>query len=70
MNTFENILLSKGFTLGATGRYLNPEFRFGNGMVVEVTDEKVSIMNMGMAAIFYLDDSKAVENFRNFLGDF
>lgn len=38
MNPFRTILLSRGFTEGAAGRFLSPDSKYGEGVVVELSD--------------------------------
>lgn len=38
MNPFRNLLLSRGFTEGASGRFFSPDAKYGEGVVVELSD--------------------------------
>ncbi len=43
MNPFRSILLSRGFTEGAAGRFLSPDSKYGEGVVVELSDSFTAV---------------------------
>lgn len=65
MNPFLPILLSRGFTEGATGRFLSPDAKYGDGVVVELKGANAVACWKGGRTLFEASVPRDVEKFRS-----
>jgi hypothetical protein len=64
MNEFTNILLSKGFSRGASGRFFDPDAaRYDSGITVELRDEG-AVLFSGKLTKTFPDTPDGVQEFR------
>lgn len=65
-NPFRNLLLSRGFTVGASGRYFSPDAKYGDGVVVELSDTAPTAVAVwkGGRTLFEANVPRDVEKFR------
>jgi hypothetical protein len=63
MNPFISIMLARGFTEGVTGRFISPDAKYGDGVVVEIQGTNAVASWVGGRTLF--DNSPFdVEKFR------
>ena len=65
MNPFLSILLSRGFTQGATGRFLSPDAKYGDGVVVELKGANAVAVWRGGMTLFEASVPRDVDKFRS-----
>lgn len=63
MSNFINILLSKGYSESPTGRWLPPDYKHGNNLLVEVEGSQAVVYNVAAACLF-VDSVEDVAAFR------
>jgi hypothetical protein len=64
MNPFLNLLLSRGFTEGTSGRWFSPDSRRGDGVVVELQGKNAVAVWKGGRTLFESSVPRDVEKFR------
>ena len=65
MNPFLSILLSRGFTQGSTGRFLSPDAKYGDGVVVELKGDLFAVaVWKGGRTMFEASVPRDLEKFR------
>jgi len=66
MNPFRNLLLSRGFTEGASGRFMSPDSLRGDGVVVELSDTRPTAVAVwkGGRTLYEATVPRDVEKFR------
>ena len=68
MNPFISVLQNRGFTLGASDRWLSPGFKQGDNLMVEIDGDQAIVTgdDLRVRAVFP-STPEAVQEFRNFL---
>jgi hypothetical protein len=68
MNPFLPVLLNRGFSLGASGRFLAPDYKQGNNLMVElVGNTAVLTGDPVLARCIFPDNPEGVQEFRTVL---
>jgi hypothetical protein len=66
MNPFKTLLLSRGFSEGASGRFFSPDAKYGDGVVVELSDTRPTAVAVwkGGRTLYEASSPRDVEKFR------
>lgn len=65
MNPFRTILLSRGFSEGVSGRFLSPDAKRGDGVVVELKGVNAVAVWRGGMTLFEASVPRDVDKFRS-----
>ncbi len=65
INPFQSILLSRGFTEGFSNRFLSPDAKYGDGVVVEIQGSNAVAVWKGGRTLYEGHVPRDVEKFRS-----
>lgn len=66
-NPFIKLMVDRGFTRGATGRFVSPDCKYGKGIAVEVSDTGTTAVAFfeGGRTLYEVSSTRDMEKFEN-----